>query len=148
MKGSTHLYRIRADGSDKPERLFPADSAQIDEASWSSDGRWLAYRTGTGPGLRGIYLRRGPGAAGQADEYMPAMSPDGRWVAYVSIESGREEVYVRPVPDVDRARWQVSSAGGTSPVWGSSSRELYYVARGDTMVAATVGGTTGRPSVR
>jgi eukaryotic-like serine/threonine-protein kinase len=149
VKGSTHLYRIRADGSDKPERLFPADSAQIDEASWSSDGRWLAYRTGTVPGLRDVYLRRAAGdgppipvAAGQADEYMPAMSPDGRWVAYVSIESGREEVYVRPVPDVDRARWQVSSAGGTSPVWGSSSRELYYVTRGDTMVAATVGGTT------
>jgi eukaryotic-like serine/threonine-protein kinase len=149
VKGSTHLYRIRADGSDKPERLFPADTAQIDEASWSSDGRWLAYRTGTVPGLRDIYLRRTSGdgppiavAAGQADEYMPAMSPDGRWVAYVSIESGREEVYVRPVPDVDRARWQVSSAGGTSPVWGSSSRELYYVARGDTLVAATVGGTS------
>jgi Periplasmic component of the Tol biopolymer transport system len=149
LKGSTHLYRIRADGSDKAERLFPADSAQIDEASWSRDGRWLAYRTGTVPGLRDVYLRRAAGdgppipvAAGSADEYMPAVSPDGRWVAYVSIESGREEVYVRPVPDVDRARWQVSSAGGTSPVWGSSSRELYYVARGDTMVAVTVGGTT------
>ena len=49
---------------------------------------------------------------------------------------------MRPVPDVDRARWQVSSAGGTSPVWGSTSRELYYIARGDTLVAATVGGTT------
>jgi tRNA A-37 threonylcarbamoyl transferase component Bud32 len=149
VKGGTHLYRIRADGSDKPGRLFPADSAQIDEASWSSDGRWLAYRTGTVPGLRDVYLRPAAGdgapipvAAGQADEYMPAMSPDGRWVAYVSLESGREEVYVRPVPDVDRARWQVSSAGGTSPVWGSSSRELYYVALGDTMVVATVGGTT------
>jgi eukaryotic-like serine/threonine-protein kinase len=149
VKGGTHLYRIRADGSDKAERLFPADSAQIDEASWSSDGRWLAYRTGTVPGIRDVYLRRAAGdsppiavAAGPADEYMPAMSPDGRWVAYVSIESGQEEVYVRPVPDVDRARWQVSSAGGTSPVWGSTSRELYYIARGDTLVAATVGGTT------
>jgi eukaryotic-like serine/threonine-protein kinase len=149
VRGSTHLYRMRADGSDKAERLFPADTAEIDEASWSSDGRWLAYRTGTVPGLRDVYLRRAAGdgppiavAAGPADEYMPAMSPDGRWVAYVSIESGREEVYVRPVPDVDRARWQVSSAGGTSPVWGSSGRELYYVARGDTLVQVTVGGTT------
>ena len=93
VQGGTHLYRIRADGSDKAERLLPADTAQIDEASWSADGRWLAYRTGTVPGLRDIYLRRASGdgppiavAAGPADEYMPAMSPDGRWVAYVSIE--------------------------------------------------------------
>ncbi len=145
LSGSTHLYRIRADGSDKPERLFPNDTAQIDEASWSRDGRWLGYRTGTVPGIRDVYLRRAQGddppiavATSQADEYMPAMSPDGRWIAYVSLESGREEVYVRPVPDVDRARWQVSPAGGTSPVWAPSGKELFYVARGDTMVAASV----------
>ena len=149
MNGGTHLYRIRPTAATRPSASFPPTSAQVDEASWSRDGRWLAYRTGTVPGLRDVYLRPAAGdgppipvAAGSADEYMPAASPDGRWVAYVSIESGREEVYVRPVPDVDRARWQVSSAGGTSPVWGSSSRELYYVARGDTMVAVTVGGAT------
>jgi eukaryotic-like serine/threonine-protein kinase len=149
VKGGTHLYRIRADGSDKPERLFPTDTAQIDEASWSRDGRWLGYRTGTVPGIRDVYLRRADGqgapipvATSQADEYMPAMSPDGRWIAYVSLESGREEVYVRPVPDVDRARWQVSPGGGTSPVWAPSGKELFYVARGDSMIAVGVGGTT------
>jgi serine/threonine-protein kinase len=149
VSGGTHLYRIRADGSSRPERLFPADTAQIDEASWSRDGRWLAYRTGTVPGIRDIYLRRAAGdgppipvATSAADEYMPAISPDGRWLAYVSVESGREEVYVRPVPDVDRARWQISPAGGTSPVWAASGRELLYVARGDTVMAAAVGGTT------
>jgi eukaryotic-like serine/threonine-protein kinase len=145
----THIYRIRADGSDKPERLFPNDTAQIDEASWSRDGQWLGYRTGTVPGIRDVYLRRVQGggagdtmpipvAAGQADEYMPAISPDGRWIAYVSLESGREEVYVRPVPDVARARWQVSAAGGTSPVWAHSGSELFYLAQGDTLVAASV----------
>jgi hypothetical protein len=71
---------------------------------------------------------------------MPAISPDGRWIAYVSLESGKEEVYVRPFPGVDRARWQVSPAGGTSPVWAHSGRELFYVALGDTMVAASVRG--------
>ena len=50
----THLFRIRADGSGKPERLFPDDTAQIDEASWSRDGRWLGYRTGTVPGIRDV----------------------------------------------------------------------------------------------
>jgi serine/threonine-protein kinase len=149
MEHGTHLYRLRADGSDKPVRLFPNDTAQIDEASWSRDGRWLGYRTGTVPGIRDVYLRRLQGdstpipvATGQADEYMPAMSPDGRWIAYVSIESGQEEVYVRPVPDPGRARWQVSPAGGSNPVWGPTGRELFYVARGDTMTVAEVGGTT------
>jgi Tol biopolymer transport system component len=144
----THLFRIRADGSDRPERLFPTDTAQVDEASWSRDGQWLGYRTGTVPGIRDVYLRRVAGdnkpiavAASQADEYMPAISPDGRWIAYVSVESGQEEVYVRPVPQVDRARWQVSPAGGTSPVWAQSGKELFYLARSDSLMAASVRGT-------
>jgi serine/threonine-protein kinase len=141
----TFLYGIRADGSNRPERLFPDDSAQVDEAHWSRDGQWLAYRTGTVPGVRDVYVRRLQGdqapipvAAGSADEYMPAISPNGRWVAYVSLESGREEVYVRPLPQVDRARWQVSPSGGTSPVWSHRGDELFYVAAGDTMMAASV----------
>jgi Tol biopolymer transport system component len=144
----THLFRIRADGSGKPERLFAGDTAQVDEASWSRDGQWLGYRTGTVPGVRDVYVRRLQGdttpiavAASAADEYMPAISPDGRWIAYVSLESGREEVYVRPLPQVDRARWQVSPAGGTSPVWAQSGKELFYVARSDSLIAASVQGT-------
>ena len=149
MRGPfTFLYRVRADGSDKPERLFPGDTSQIDEADWSRDGQWVAYRTGTIAGVRDLYARRLTGdttritvAAGPADEYMPALSPDGRWIAYVSLESGREEVYVRPFPQVERARWQVSPAGGSSPVWAHSGRELFYIAPGDTLMAARVVGT-------
>jgi serine/threonine-protein kinase len=144
----TFLYRVRADGSDKPERLFPTDTSQVDEAVWSQDGQWVVYRTGTIAGVRDLYARRLSGdttritiAAGPADEYMPALSPDGHWIAYVSLESGREEVYVRPFPQVDRARWQISPAGGTSPVWGHSGRELFYLAPGDTLVAASVTGS-------
>ncbi|HWA56675.1 MAG TPA: protein kinase [Gemmatimonadales bacterium] len=143
-RGLTFLYRARADGSDKPVRLFPADTSQIDEADWSRDGQWVAYRTGVISGVRDIYARRVTGdtarltvAAGPTDEYNPAISPDGRWIAYVSLESGREEVYVRPFPDVTRARWQVSPAGGTSPVWAHSGRELFYLAN-DSMMAASV----------
>jgi hypothetical protein len=125
----------------------------------AGDGQWLAYRTGTVPGVRDVYARRVQGdappitvAAGPADEYMPAISPDGRWIAYVSLEAGKEEVYVRPVPGVDRARWQVSPAGGTNPVWAHSGRELFYVALGDSMVAASVRGAedfqvTGRETL-
>jgi hypothetical protein len=55
------------------------------------------------------------------------ISPDGRWLAYESDESGRGEVYVRPFPDVDVGRWQVSAEGGTRPVWARSGRELFYL---------------------
>jgi serine/threonine-protein kinase len=54
------------------------------------------------------------------------VSPDGRWLAYDSNESGEFEVYVRPYPDADRARWQVSVGGGRQPLWSRDGRELFY----------------------
>ncbi|HXW97964.1 MAG TPA: protein kinase [Gemmatimonadales bacterium] len=143
----TYLYQMRADGSDKPERLLAYDTSQVDEATWSRDGRWLVYRNGVIAGVRDIYARRTSGdtaritiAAGAADEYSPALSPDGRWIAYVSVESGREEIYVRPFPETSRARWQVSTAGGAQPAWSHSGRELFYVDRFDSLVSVSVGG--------
>jgi serine/threonine-protein kinase len=143
--GASHLYQTRADGSSRPERLMPDDTAQVDEALWSRDGRWLVYRTGVAAGFRDIYARPLTGdtsrvtvAAGQYDEYSPALSPDGRWIAYVSLESGREEVYVRPFPDAGRARWQVSTGGGNAPAWAHSGRELFYVSRADSLVTVSV----------
>jgi Tol biopolymer transport system component len=144
----SYLYQIRADGSSKPERILPGDTAQVDESEWSRDGRWLVYRTGVSAGFRDIYARQLSGdttritvAAGPFDEYMAALSPDGHWIAYVSIESGREEVYVRPFPGTDRARWQLSTAGGTAPAWSHSGREIFYVNQLDSLVAVAVSGT-------
>ena len=56
----------------------------------------------------------------------PAISPDGRWLAYQSNETGRSEVYVRPFPDVDKRRWQISNEGGMEPRWSKDGRELFY----------------------
>jgi serine/threonine-protein kinase len=144
----SYLYQIRADGSSKLERIFPGDTSQVDEADWSRDGRWVVYRAGVSSGFRDIYARSLAGdtaritvAAGSFDEYMPALSPDGRWVAYVSQESGREEVYVRPFPETDQARWQISTGGGASPAWSHSGRELFYASSADSMMAVEVGGT-------
>jgi Tol biopolymer transport system component len=144
----SYLYQIRGDGSSKPERVLPGDTSQVDEALWSRDGHWLIYRTGVSADFRDIYARQLSGdttrvtvAAGPYDEYMPALSPDGHWIAYVSIESGREEVYVRPFPGTDRARWQVSSAGGNAPAWSHSGQELFYVDRFDSLVTVAVSGT-------
>ena len=66
------------------------------------------------------------------------ISPDGRWIAYDSIESGRKEVYVRPFPDVDKGRWQISSEGGSDPMWSRSGRELFFVGTGNRMTVVPV----------
>src|SRR5262249_57048044 len=66
-------------------------------------------------------LVHSPGQDGNAE-----VSPDARWLAYDSDESGQFEVYVRPYPDTDRARWQVSVRGGKEPVWSRDGRELFY----------------------
>ncbi len=67
-----------------------------------------------------------PLVTGPASEIHPAVSPDGRWLAYASDESGTAEIYVRPFPDAGSARWQVSTAGGVSPIWSHSGKELFY----------------------
>ncbi len=72
-----------------------------------------------------------------ASETRPALSPDGRWLAYQSDESGRSEVYVRPWPDVNRAKWQVSTDGGTAPLWRRDGGELFF-ASSDAIMSATV----------
>jgi serine/threonine-protein kinase len=123
----------------------------IDEGFRSRDGRWLILRVGVGGG-RDIYaLRRGidsvpaPLIATQFEEYSPSLSPDGRWLAYVSKESGRAEVYVRPFPNVGAARWQVSTSGGNEPLWGNRGRELFFKNRNAELVAVSV---ETRPSFR
>jgi serine/threonine protein kinase len=70
------------------------------------------------------------------NENQPQVSPDRRWMAYVSNESGKNEVYVRPYPEVDKERSQVSTSGGTNPLWSSDGRELFYVGSGSIMAVS------------
>jgi serine/threonine-protein kinase len=63
----------------------------------------------------------------KAAELDGELSPDGRWLAYQSDESGQNEVSVRPFPNVDGGHWQVSANGGITPVWARSGRELFYL---------------------
>jgi serine/threonine-protein kinase len=135
------LWRVRADGGAVPTRI------ETDVLTWeaqvSRDGQWLVLRAGgTGTGTRDIHAIR-PGVdstsrlivGSPADEYAPALSPDGRWLAYVSNETGREEVYVRPFPDAARAKYSVTVQGGTEPRWSPHGRELFVRnARGEMVV--------------
>lgn len=63
---------------------------------------------------------------GKGNQTNGEVAPDGRWIAYESDESGLGEVYVRPFPDVNSARWQISYNGGYQPMWSADSRELFF----------------------
>jgi Tol biopolymer transport system component len=135
---------MRADGTGSDRRLL-SSAFNFGQALGSRDGRWLVVRRSTQePGAGDIYaVRLGdsslvPLLTGQASEIMPSLSPDGRWLAYSSDESGAPEVYVRPFPEVASARWQVSTAGGSQPLWAHSGRELFYRNGRNDLVAAEV----------
>ena len=75
----------------------------------------------------------------QFDEAAIALSPDGQWLAYESNETGRTEVFIRPFPDTDRGKIQVSNNGGVAPLWAPSGREFFYVNANREMVVVPVG---------
>ena len=122
-----------ADGTGQVERL-------MDEAaraySWSPDRR-LIFDQG---GDIGVVSLDGEHAvemllAAEFDEVEPALSPNGRWLAYTSGESEQAEIYVRPFPNADEGLWRVSRDGGVHPVWSADGRELFYQGQTDFMVA-------------
>jgi serine/threonine-protein kinase len=128
----------RADGIGDVERLDEAP-ARFPQA-FSPDGTTLVFQDVAGRGGSGLGVLEMEGnrttmlVDGEAAETNAALSPDGRWLAYSSDETGRRQVYVRPFPDVDRGRWQVSTVGGNWPLWNPAGRELFY--RGPTGVMA------------
>ena len=76
-------------------------------------------------------------------ELTPSVSPDSRWLAYVSNESGTNEVYVRPFPNTDAGRWQVSVSGGWEPRWSRDGRTLFFLDANKRMTAAHLGLAAG-----
>jgi Tol biopolymer transport system component len=150
--GRVALYQKLAGGSSVEEQLVVEQEAGT-PTSWSRDGRWmLSYSTPATDVGWDMWLwdmdKPGPPAAflkTRFNERWGAFSPDGRWVAYQSNESGRTEVYVRPftppgaaVPAVADAQWQVSIDGGLFPAWRPDGRELYYLDPGGAMMAASI----------
>jgi Tol biopolymer transport system component len=131
--GAEDLMTKRADGSSQAvlQLHFKRD---VTTSHWSHDGKWLIFRTSsTSAGGADIFAIR-PGidsqpitvAASSFAEGGPALSPDGRWLAYTSNETGRFEIFVVPFPNVTSAKWPVSVQGGTEALWSHSGRELFY----------------------
>ena len=146
--GSSAVYTRPADGGGQ-ERLLARLDRLVQEGQWSRDGQWIVLRTDTGqPGAGDIVAVRAGGegapvpvASSPFIELNPALSPDGRWLAYTSNESGNTEVYVRPFPDAQGGRWQVSNGGGSEPLWSRDGRELFYLDGAVRLTAVQVRGT-------
>jgi len=151
-KGHFDLYRKAANGLGSEELLLESDSLKF-PMSWSPDGRYIIYWTTLNDGDLMVPPLNGgkpfPFLSTPFNEELAQFSPDGKWVAYDSNESGRYEVYVRPFPGPGAA-WQVSTAGGDSARRRADGKELYFLAPDSTLMAAplTVHGSvleTGAP---
>lgn len=151
-------YRIVArpvDGSGV-EAVLLERAVPVFPESWSPEGTWLAFTEVTGATGSDIWLVPATGdripvalASTAAAEGHPRFSPDGRWIAYQSNESGRDEVFVRPWPGSGGSGYQVSSSGGTNPEWALGGRELVYQQGAAVMHAQVVPGAafaTGPPA--
>jgi eukaryotic-like serine/threonine-protein kinase len=141
-EGPNNLYWQLADGSGGLERLTTKQVATQNLTSWSADGQFLAYFEVSATSTRDIWVLRlsdrksQPFLATQFNEGAPSFSPDGRWLAYVSNESGRPEIYVQPYPGPG-GKWQISTDSGTEPLWNRNGRELFYRS-GNKMMAVQV----------
>ncbi len=136
------IYVARSDHSGEPE-LLAADPRRKIVNDWSRDGRYLLFHTFS-PGTRAdidawsfgerkiIPILHSP-----FSEIHPHLSPDGVWMAYVSDESGRNEVYVQKFL-VPSAKWQVSSRGGSMPRWSRDGRQIFYYSADGKLMAASV----------
>ena len=141
--GAAYVRPIDGSGA---ERLLARIDRPIQEIAWSGDGKWLVARTDNGSAGGGdlVGIRTSgdstpvPLVATRYFELQPAISADGRWLAYTSDESGTNEVYVRPFPETSGGRWQVSNGGGSEPVWSPDGRELYFLDPTMRLVAASV----------
>ncbi len=133
------IYWVRSDGAGELHPLLKSTNVIV-PWSISPDGRRLAYfeknsvtgydlwtlpldltdREHPKPGQPEPFLRT------PAEELVPRFSPDGRWIAYRSNESGSDEIYVRPFPPGSGGKWQISAGGGSIPLWANNGRELFY----------------------
>jgi serine/threonine-protein kinase len=137
------LYTVVADGSEDSQLLFTAEHPAFPH-SWSPDGSALAFYQVSPTSARDILVLRKSDNAFVADSFLvtrynersPVFSPDGKWIAYTSDESGTDEIYVRPYPGPG-GKWTISRGGGREPVWSRDGRSLFF-RRGSQVLAVAM----------
>ena len=154
LKGQLALFQKSSLGGGAEELLLASSGNALAPHDWSADGRFL------------LYLERGPVtnsdlwvlpldgkqtpsvvANTKFEERSSQFSPDGRWVAYSSDESGRSQIYLRPLP-ASSGQFPVSTSGGITPRWRQDGKELYYIAPDGTLMAVSIAaGTAGAPQL-
>ena len=142
--GVSNLFSQLADGTGVVEQLTDSVNVQYPFVV-TADGTQMVIGEATPKMGRDIMLMslRPPRLARPliqttVNERNAELAPDGRWLAYESDESGRTEVYVRPFPQVEGGRWQVSTGGGRTPLWSRDGRELFYLSLGNWVMGVQV----------
>ena len=149
-KGAWGMYRRQADGGGQEELLAGPSQAEFHPSSWSRDGRAVLYDhsndisvlplTGNKEDRKPVPYLHTP-----FQKSNPQFSPDGKWVAYVSNESGQNEVYIQAFP-LSGGKWQVTNSGGIQPRWRGDGKELFYLSR-EKLWAAGVRTSPGRVEI-
>ena len=142
----SNLYRVRADGNSDAELLTTPGSLNgiLVPAGWSVDGETLVFTAVSA----GNVLTVGPDGQTPTSIVpeptlgLTSLSPDGRWLAYSSNRSGQTEVYVRPFPNTDSNRWQISTDGGIRPRWRHDGGELFYRNLQGMLMSVSVSGAS------
>jgi eukaryotic-like serine/threonine-protein kinase len=131
------LYLKDTSGAREEQLIVHADADEYPD-DWSKDGKYLLYSRGpafwflTFPEMKSVPFLKTSSTLDNG-----YFSPDGKWVAYASNESGKWEIYVTSFPEA-RGRWQISSGGGEQPRWRGDGKELFYLSPDDKMMAAPV----------
>jgi eukaryotic-like serine/threonine-protein kinase len=140
--GRYQLYRKPAGGG-ADEVLLASDSDKF-PADWSADGKYLLYYESSPKTRNDLWVlplagdrKPYPLLASEFNEHRGRTSPDGRWLAYTSDETSRDEIYVQAFPTLGH-KWKVSIDGGSRPVWSRDGRELFYIAADRKLMAAPV----------
>jgi eukaryotic-like serine/threonine-protein kinase len=153
--GGENIWLQSADGSGSPEPLTRIRGAQLLPHAFTPDGKQLLITETYTSNVRLLDIDRGAEPkqlfGGEFTGSNPDLSYDGRWIAYQSDKSGRSEIYVCPFPDVNAGRWQITTEGGTRPLWNKNGREIFYFLPPGIMMSVPVETETpfkaGRPRV-